>query len=405
MLGLASAVLSLYAVILLFVKKDVLMPGFILVSIFALVFGAAALNPVVSGLVSPIAISLLLLGVGSFALGSSLVTLPLATAVVERNLVAPRQRFFEFFLVLVSWAAFLTIVAKGWLLFQDGPFDSGWRNIRWNVTSSNGVGYGLVGYLVPFLNVVALREVVRATHVFPGDSVNKLRFFLLFMPGFVATFSSMGRAHVVGFLLAVAVIKVVGDGGKSLKPFAWLGLIGVVVFGVVGLALHKMGSTSSWSILGSAFESIYYRVISPLAAWSEVVSGQSQLTGGSYTLRFFVSLLQPFGFFQTVDPETIRPFFREKGVVTNLYTFLFPYYQDFGVFGLLVFPMVLGMTLSFVFIKGKRGRNPAWLLLMGLAFMPLLLSFGGERFFINASLWLQLIFWSFILTWRWRFDF
>ena len=91
------------------------------------------------------------------------------------------------------------------------------------------------------------------------------------------------------------------------------------------------------------------------------------------------------------EPEdTILPF---VGVpeLTNTYTVLYPFYIDFGVFGVFFFSLCYGCAYGFLYKKTVTGGKMAEVIYaIGLCFI--MLEFIGEFFFTNLSQEIQHIF-------------
>lgn len=164
--------------------------------------------------------------------------------------------------------------------------------------------------------------------------------------------------------------------GPALVAF---GLVGLIAFQVVGGALDKTGQEAlrsgvvsaplAKSGLVSPFQ--YYTsgtmgflqlVDSNNHAWpperiqgSILVGDYNPQTWGAST---FGAVLKAIPGTPSVDP--ISPFI-DTGVLTNVYTWLEPFYRDFRAYGVLVGSLLLGGVIALLFLRRRRSAMMFWL--------------------------------------------
>lgn len=130
--------------------------------------------------------------------------------------------------------------------------------------------------------------------------------------------------------------------------------------------------------------------LSSIPAFDQLTSHTIASYDFSHTLRSIYLLGNRFGT-NNIIPPMLQDFVTTP-YVTNVYTFLRPYYSDFGYSGLIVYPSIVGMFCGFIFELAKRGSVAA-LLFVSLLSYPIVFSFFDERFFTWMSQWI--IFWFF----------
>lgn len=338
----------------------------------------------------------LLLGISAFLFSGGVVISPM-----ERSISFASPKLFEGVILVAAWISVILLLGKAFELSKLGPFDSILMNLRWQVSSPKGQGFGGWGYIKPFLTVVALRQVVWFSHSSKVFRKKSLIFLAYFFPGFLAAFVAMGRGHVVGFLVAVIACFVlvrrhvpigglVGIFGLSLLFYSGLGFLLGKINTEAGLFLAILSS------MGSYF-------VKPLLAWAHVFNDLGPFTWGDYSFRFLYAIINSFGVFNVQVVSNVREFVvLDGGGTTNIFTFVYPYYKDFGVVGVVALPVVVGAIVGTAFRGALKWRSPAWIIIYSLTIMPLFSIFGGERFLLLTSQWIQYFFWSFVLTFGWR---
>jgi oligosaccharide repeat unit polymerase len=351
-----------------------------------------------------------------FWLVCSIIGLSLASFSVSRNralnkkgytltLTKNKSKIGVVILLIMANVIALLIINKAFFLGQHGPFDSFFMNIRWNVSYSEEKGYGLfLGYAKPFLLILSLREYLLFVSINKRRLTDNLRLFFGFLPGIIVVFSSMGRGHVVLLVVAMLFIYIIMSGRLKVKSFVIAAVISFMVFVFIGAMLGKVHSDPGRSnLISSGAVSLTRYVTTPLVAWSQLFEKGSSLSGGYHTFRFVYAVASKSGIISIAPMKTIRPHINVDGIRTNLYTFLEPYYKDFGVIGIIAFPLIIGLIVGRInYYIRKPEYDAKWLVLYGLSILPLISIFGGETFFLNLSQWIQWFFWACILCHGWR---
>ena len=117
---------------------------------------------------------------------------------------------------------------------------------------------------------------------------------------------------------------------------------------------------------------------------------------GSMVFRFFYALLNTLGVKVNVN-ETILDFIQiaDTGITTNTYTIMYPFYADFGYWGVLIFSLFYGCFYSYIYQLSKVSNFG--LVIYSILVAYLILSFIGDFLFTNLSLFIQYSFYSAII--------
>ena len=83
-----------------------------------------------------------------------------------------------------------------------------------------------------------------------------------------------------------------------------------------------------------------------------------------------------------------------KPIPTNTYTAMYPFYVDFGIIGLIIFPIIMGCTYGWIYKKADKGNN-FYILVYATMVNMLIMQYAADLFFTcffgNVKLILLLI--------------
>ena len=145
---------------------------------------------------------------------------------------------------------------------------------------------------------------------------------------------------------------------------------------------------SSEQILYYATGSIYSYFAGPLVALNQFLIEDNSWTMGASMFRGLIKWLVRFYIF---DESAVLDFYYSfkhigKSYYLNTFTYIRPFFEDFGVFGLLIFSYSFGMTVSFFYQKVLNNFSYVKLNLAGLMVFSLIMSFYNFTLFNIASI-------------------
>jgi oligosaccharide repeat unit polymerase len=304
--------------------------------------------------------------------------------------------------MIIANIALVLLLIKAIDLATSGPFVSYIRNIRWNTSSPLGHGYGYLGYIKPFLTVLAYVNYTFYLLGIENHKQNKLYVTLSIFPGFIASFLSFGRGHVVGFVIGILLITLYFRGLSGINK-KYLLIISIFLFlavNIIGIELRKTDASYNFSMISNTIVDYQEYISSSLVAWSDIMISENDYNWGIYTFRFFLAFLSKAGLYDIKAPlDTIRPFYNDyvTDIQTNLYTYLYPYYMDYGLLGCIIFPFILGCTFSKIEIMANRSFDIFLILFYILLMQRILAMPSGEKFFLSLSLLIQYFVWPFVM--------
>lgn len=116
---------------------------------------------------------------------------------------------------------------------------------------------------------------------------------------------------------------------------------------------------------------------------------------GYYTFRIFYVWLNKLGF-----DFPIAPVLSEWVVTplpTNVYSYIMPYYKDFGYTGVFIMPLILGFIHNFIYFKANKG-NFVFLVLNALLIYAIITQVWEENYFRQITNWAYILIVVLVLT-------
>lgn len=178
---------------------------------------------------------------------------------------------------------------------------------------------------------------------------------------------------------------------KKVKKGSILLIIAITISFFVALTFLRAHDENDDNLLLNIF--LAYTVSSLPALY--ISSPQVGVMAGTYTFRNIYLWLNKIGFSFYIIP--ILSEFVSTPIYTNVFSYIKPYYYDFGYAGIFFIPLFLGFVnnwLYFIASKGKLGN----ITLMALFTFPLVMQIFDELYFNWFSNWLYFTVFIVILT-------
>lgn len=125
-------------------------------------------------------------------------------------------------------------------------------------------------------------------------------------------------------------------------------------------------------------------LLAPLPAFDSILSGNTQFIhsfNGEYTFRFLVPFLQYIDPNIAGNPDPFNLYNWTKTPINiNVYTIMFSYYVDFGLFGIFLFASILGTFWGILYQYMKFGYGVGILIFVAFFYM-LIFQFFSDSFF------------------------
>lgn len=239
--------------------------------------------------------------------------------------------------------------------------------------------------LVPLSVVLAL-----------GDAKRRRRYVLVALVSIGALLTTSGRTNATIAIVWSLCVLAIFWGGRQFK-FSRMAALALGVVSLLGLFLllgTAIGKTYANSAVANEFGENppvpallvepYFYVSSPLADFSQVVAQSTTNEGGKNTFR------EVFQVIHAVEPQvTVPPLveaFHYIPYPDNVSTSITPFYEDFGVIGVLIGEFLVGVLLAWAYSTWSTRRSPASLALAAMATLVAFTSTGPAQY--NQPSWI-----------------
>jgi oligosaccharide repeat unit polymerase len=208
---------------------------------------------------------------------------------------------------------------------------------------------------------------------------------------FVFQLLLVARSNIMQLLVGAVAILAVRSVRLPIKTILLSALVFLFVFGLIHFGLGKLDSDWNRPVSETAASfgrgSLAYAV-GPLVAFDDVIKRPGQVLNTWKIYKPLVRLANKFGagipeLSQHLDYTEIAP-----GLVTNVYTFYFTYYVDFGIPGVVIATALFGALSSTVFRMARR-NSPMGIVLYALVVYGIVMSTFAESVSLEIQLWLK----------------
>lgn len=269
-------------------------------------------------------------------------------------------------LPLMIWAVVMVVRHTG-----GNPF-SALRdaNVRENDQGIRTTSFFVIFWMVSY--IMELRVISKS---------NRGRVIVLFLINLFYVIVSMGKMNLMILFLSTVIIL----SEKNIVKLKHMLLIVPVLLGLMLVLQSARGSLPSKSRLG-AFCSVY--ICSSLSNLNTNVEPHSAEQPGENTFRLFYAIKHKIDKeTQVIDPildySTVT--IAKKYYRSNTYTALYPFYKDFGMAGVWIFSIVLGLLFGSLFKLGEDGSICALVLYAILAGCILMQMMGDTVFSVLSQ--------------------
>ena len=115
----------------------------------------------------------------------------------------------------------------------------------------------------------------------------------------------------------------------------------------------------------------------------ETIEPASSQNFGENTFRIYYAVTYKLGLSDKKPTEIIIKFIKEP-IATNTYTVMYPFYKDFGLWGVGIFAVILGLFYGWLFAKARKG-NVFFLAFYCYFVGTIIVQYSGEWVFTSIS--------------------
>lgn len=294
---------------------------------------------------------------------------------------------------------FMTIVVVGLpfyiqaaiKLFIQSESENFFKGLRYEM-SYGDTGLGVLKYFLAFSFVVF--AISFYAYVNEKNLVNLLIVIVTLLVTITYSVFSSGRSVFFIILTLYIGISFLYSKGSAIKKYAWLVLLFLPLFMVLGILTDKGGSKENSlkdNIQGST-EAVAIYIATPLNAFDlERKNFREPDYTGENTLRFFIIIGQQFGLFENRKVKELVQEFVFVPYPTNVYTYYSPYIKDFGLLYSLIIISLIGALHTWLCNMAVRKRTLRYSLYYSFLLYPLIMTYFTDQYFSLFSSWIQTV--------------
>lgn len=267
----------------------------------------------------------------------------------------------------------------------------GYIQLRTSMTE-DGLGYGLISYVLPLACILAALSVVEN---FAGR-LSATLMLISIISALLYIYISTARTSI---MLLIAIIVM------ALTVIGYIRTNGIILFAILLMAnfIFVAAMTSKGISFDSDFssnvnsfsENIRSYTIAPLVAFSKLINSGIDYDFGKNTFRLFFVIMFQVGMVENPPFSLIRDYSYVPDA-TNVYTVYEAYFRDFSYLG--VFLPVIFLLLHGVLYYLALRRGGRWIFYYCASVYPLIMQFFQDQYFSLFSQWIQVAFWFWLLV-------
>ncbi|MBN1299755.1 MAG: oligosaccharide repeat unit polymerase [Melioribacteraceae bacterium] len=256
--------------------------------------------------------------------------------------------------------------------------------INWGI-----FGFGLFIQSFPVLIYLIVIYLLLAER----NKLKKYTLSIILLFSFASYFFLLQRYYIVfALILLLSFLYYASDKLNMRNVLILLGLIGLSVYGISLIRLSKVAvnflyyvSQMKFDIAYAVFTEPYMYLTMNLENFANAVERLDIFTYGYFTFDFIFALSGLKHWLS--EYASIESFPHIVSVNYNTYTMFFIYYRDFGVLGLSVISLFMGLIMSIVYYRMKRSPDLNTISTYAIVVFVILFSF-----FVPIVSWLHFVF-------------
>ena len=211
-----------------------------------------------------------------------------------------------------------------------------------------------------------------------------IKFIIIFM-NFMIAIVTMAKTTFLSIMFS-SLYLYYAQGKIKIRHIAY----GMLVFVSLSFIIQSLRAAGE-EIETTNFLALY--LSSSIVAFDYYATPWESPMFGMRTFRIFYAIGHAIGL--TEPPTEAILEFVSVPNMTNTYTNMYPFYEDFGYWGVIIFSIIYGTFYGFLYKKSRTGGKME-LVLYAIFLTFVLMEFIGEFIFTNMSLTLQYIFFAVI---------
>ena len=273
-----------------------------------------------------------------------------------------------FWISIITYPLFILFVHKALTLGHSGSWSSDLRLAALGKTTNFKEIYGGIH--------VIIWQVSYMIELFYSSKKNWKRVFILGFIFLSFAFFTMSKSLFLEFFTRTIIVLYFS---KKIK-------VKHILFGAGGLyflmvIIQAIRNSSNVDTINSQGFTVLY-LLSSMTAFGTLEPG-SALHWGENVFRLFYSTTYKLGL-SSIEPTGILLRFISKPITTNTYTILYPFFVDFGYWGVGIFATIYGLIFGWIFKKAQNG-SAFFVLIFATLGLSIITQYGGELLLTNIS--------------------
>lgn len=323
-----------------------------------------------------------------FSLGGLIYELIYNKNYVESSIIDLQEKedhdhiFIKYNLSLLYPIIVTTLLIATYFLLKESTLTSllNIQDLRETLVEDDGKKYGTYGLIQIMISVYII------IFIFTGSKFY-LKYIILIILFFLYTFLLGSRGQFIFFLGALFYILIWQKRISKLKLALGIGFVILIIF----IVTYSRTDDIEGDFLINTL--LVYTTASIPALVIEQVNN-SEIFGFN-TFRLIYLWLNKFGFAFSIAP--ILSTWTKTPLITNVYSYIKPYYHDFGLLGITIIPAFLGFVYNLLYYNARK-RNKSSLLMLSLFIYPLIMQVFDEQYFRWATNWIYIYIFIKLIT-------
>ena len=293
----------------------------------------------------------------------------------------PNTLVLNIFFVVVILIAPITMM-KIYQKASEGPTDILFFNLRLLNTNPEDFDFslGIFGYVYSLAAISLMAEFLANK----GKIYKNIKIIILIVINAALSILTVSRTAFFFLLIALFIIYAFK---KTVKVKHFLYVIGGIMLLFIGMTFLKDSFDDGVNIN----DSLALYLFSGMAAFETLEPAPVDYDFGANVFRIVYAIGKSLGF--GTEPVSNILDYVSVPEKTNVFTFLYPFYRDFGFLGIGIFGFLYGLLFQFIY-KNARKVKGFYLLFYSYLISVLLFQFVGDTLVTNLSMSLQYLFFS-----------
>lgn len=296
----------------------------------------------------------------------------------------PNKTILNLFFIIVVLAAPVTMF-KIYEKASEGPTSVLIFNLRLLNTNPEEFDFslGIWGYVYSLAAIALMGEFLANK----GKFYKNIKLLILIFINVGLSILTVSRTSFFFLLIALFIIYAFKKTVK-LKHFIYV-FVGILVL-FVGMTFLKDSFDDGVNI-GNSF-ALY--LFSGMTAFETLKPSPVDYDFGANVFRLIYAIGKSLGF--NTEPVSNILEYVSVPEKTNVYTFMYPFYKDFGYLGIGIFAFLYGVLFQYIYMKARLNKA-YYLIFYSYLISVLLFQFLGDTLVSNLSMSLQYFFFSFLI--------